>query len=148
MKVILKQDIKKLGNMGDLVEVNDGYARNFLIPRGMGEEATTDKVKQLKEKKASQKARDDKAKQAAEARKKNLQGKQVRLAVSAGEKGKLFGSVTGAQIADAVKAQFGTEVNKKDLKLDETVKQVGEYKFKIRLHTGVEAQMTLKVEAE
>lgn len=148
MKIILKQDVKKLGNAGDLVEVNDGYARNFIIPRGLGEEATTGRVKQLKEKKASQKARDDKAKQEAEARKKHLQGKQVRLTVSAGEKGKLFGSVTGAQIADAVKAQFGTEVNKKDLKLADAVKQVGEYKFKIRLYTGVEAEMTLKVEAE
>lgn len=148
MKVILMQDIKKLGNMGDLVEVNDGYGRNFLIPRGLAEEATPEKMKQLKEKKASLKAREDKFRQEAETLKKHLQGKQVRLAVSAGEKGKLFGSVTGAQIADAVKAQFGTKINKKDLKLDDVVKQVGDYKFRIRLCTGVEADMTLRVEAE
>lgn len=148
MKVILKQDVKKLGNAGDLLEVNDGYARNFLIPRGLADEATSGRVKQLKEKKASQQARDEKEKQEAEALKKHLQGKQVRLAVSAGDKGKLFGSVTGAQIAQAVSKQFGSEVNKKDLKLDEQVKQVGEYKFRIRLYPGVEAEMTLKVEAE
>lgn len=148
MKVILKQDVKKLGNAGDLLEVNDGYARNFLIPRGLADEATSGRVKQLKEKKASQQARDEKEKQEAEALKKHLQGKQVRLAVSAGDKGKLFGSVTGAQIAQAVSKQFGSEVNKKDLKLDEQVKQVGEYKFRIRLYPGAEAEMTLKVEAE
>ena len=103
---------------------------------------------QLNEKKASQQARDEKEKQAAEALRKHLQGRQVRLAVSAGDRGQLFGSVTGAQIAQAVTDQFGSEVNKKDLKLDEQVKQVGEYKFRIRLYPGVEAEMTLKVEAE
>ncbi len=148
MKVILKQDVKKLGNMGDLVEVNDGYARNFLIPRGLGEEATTGRVKQLREKKASKKARDEKERQQAEEVRKHLQGKQVRLAVSAGEKGKLFGSVTSAQIAKAVSDQFKTKVSKKDLKVDDAVKQVGEYKFRVRLYAGVEAEMSLKVEAE
>jgi len=84
----------------------------------------------------------------AEESKKKLGGKVVKIKVNTGEGGKLFGSVTNAQIADALTSQYGVPVDKKDLKMEDTVKQTGEYKFKVRLYTGVDAEMILKVESE
>jgi large subunit ribosomal protein L9 len=148
MKVILKQDVNKIGRKGDLLEVADGYGRNFLIARGLAEEATDGKVRELEQMQKTQKIKDDKKLKIAEEARKKLGGKVVRVKVNTGEGGKLFGSVTTAQIAEAMTAQFGVPVDKKDLKIEETVKQVGEYKFKAKLYTGVEAEMTLKVEPE
>ena len=148
MKVILKQDVNKIGKKGDLLEVADGYGRNFLISRGLAEEATDSRVKELHQMQRIQKVKDDKKLKIAEETKKKLGGKVVRIKVNTGEGGKLFGSVTTAQIAEAIGAQFVVPVDKKDLKMEETVKQTGEYQFKVKLYTGVEAEMTLKVESE
>lgn len=148
MKVILKQDVNKIGKRGELLDVADGYGRNFLIARGLAEEATEGKVRELQQMQKTQKIKDDKKIKAAEEAKKKLGGKVVRIKVNSGEGGKLFGSVTNAQIADVLTTQYGIPVDKKDLKLDETVKQTGEFPFKVRLYTGVEAEMTLKVESE
>ena len=148
MKVILKQDVAKVGKKGDLVEVSDGYGRNFLVGRGLGEEATPGKLREYQEFQKTQKARDDKRQKSAEEMKKKLGGKLVSVKVSAGEGGKLFGSVTSAQVAEALSAQFGAGIDKKDIKLDESIKQAGSYAFKIKLYPGVEAEMTLKVESE
>ena len=148
MKVILKQDVAKVGKKGDLVEVSDGYGRNFLVGRGLGEEATPGRLREYQEFQKTQKARDDKRQKSAEEMKKKLGGKLVSVKVSAGEGGKLFGSVTSAQVAEALSAQFGAGIDKKDIKLDESIKQAGSYAFRIKLYTGVEAEMTLKVESE
>ncbi|MDO5562076.1 MAG: 50S ribosomal protein L9 [Synergistaceae bacterium] len=148
MKVILKQDVSKVGRRGEIIEVSDGYGRNFLIARGLAEEATSGKVRENQEMKKTQKVKDDKKTAAAEASKKKIGGKIVSIKVNAGDGGKLFGSVTTAQIADAVTAAYGVPVDKKDIKIDEQIKQAGTYPFKIRLHIGVEADMTLKVETE
>ena len=148
MKVILKQDVNKIGKKDDLLEVADGYGRNFLIARGLAEEATEGKVRELQQMQKTQKIKDDKKLKIAEEARKKLGGKVVRIKVNTGEGGKLFGSVTNAQIADVLKAQYGIPVEKKDLKMDETVKQTGEFSFKVKLYTGVEAGMTLKVESE
>ncbi|EHL63827.1 50S ribosomal protein L9 [Cloacibacillus evryensis] len=148
MKVILKQDVAKVGKKGDLVEVSDGYGRNFLVGRGLGEEATPGKLREYQEFQKTQKARDDKRQKSAEEMKKKLGGKLVSVKVSAGEGGKLFGSVTSAQVAEALSAQFGAGIDKKDIKLDESIKQAGSYAFRIKLYPGVEAEMTLKVESE
>ena len=148
MKVILKQDVNKIGKKGDLLEVADGYGRNFLISRGLAEEATDSRVKELHQMQRIQKVKDDKKLKIAEETKKKLGGKVVRIKVNTGEGGKLFGSVTTSQIAEAIGVQYVVPVDKKDLKIEETVKQTGEYKFKIKLYTGVEAEMTLKVESE
>jgi len=148
MKVILKQDVNKIGKKGDLLEVADGYGRNFLIARGLAEEATDSRVKELHQMQKTQKVKDDKKLKIAEDAKKKLGGKVVKIKVNTGEGGKLFGSVTTAQIAEAIGTQFAVPVDKKDLKIEETVKQIGEYKFKVKLYTGVEAEMTLKVESE
>ena len=148
MKVILKQDVNKIGKKGDLLEVADGYGRNFLIARGLAEEATEGKIRELQQMQMTQKIKDDKKLKIAEESKKKLGGKVVKIKVNTGEGGKLFGSVTNAQIADALTSQYGVPVDKKDLKMEDTVKQTGEYKFKVRLYTGVDAEMILKVESE
>ncbi|MCD7951612.1 MAG: 50S ribosomal protein L9 [Synergistaceae bacterium] len=148
MKVILKQDVAKVGKKGELIEVSDGYGRNFLIGRGLAEEATAGRMREYQEYQKTQKARDDKRQKAAEDMKKKLGGKLVSVKVSAGEGGKLFGSVTSAQVAEALSAQFMVNIDKKDIKLDESIKQAGSHTFRIKLYPGIEAEMTLKVETE
>ena len=148
MKVILKQDVAKIGKKGELLDVSDGYGRNFLVGRGLAEEATPGKVREYEELKKTQKVRDDKKQKAAEELKKKLGGKVVTVKVSAGEGGKLFGSVTTAQVADSLNAEYASAIDKKDIKLDDAVKQAGTYSFKIKLYPGVEAEMSLKVETE
>lgn len=148
MKVILKQDVNKIGRKGELLEVADGYGRNFLIARGLAEEATAGKIREAQELEKTQKLKDDKRIKLAEETKKKIGGKVIKIKVNAGDGGKLFGSVTSAQVADAVSSQFGVTVDKKDLKLDESIKQAGDYPFKVRLCTGIEAELTLKVETE
>ncbi|MBP8633235.1 MAG: 50S ribosomal protein L9 [Synergistaceae bacterium] len=148
MKVILKQDVNKIGKKGELLEVADGYGRNYLIARGLAEEATEGRIRELQQMQMTQKIKDDKKLKIAEESKKKLGGKVVKIKVNTGEGGKLFGSVTNAQIADALTSQYGVPVDKKDLKMEDTVKQTGEYKFKVRLYTGVDAEMILKVESE
>lgn len=148
MKVILKQDVNKIGLKGELLDVSDGYGHNFLIARGLAEEATAGKIREHQEKQKSQKLKDDKKLKLAEDTKKKICGKVIKMKVKAGEGGKLFGSVTSSQMADAVLSQFGVSVDKKDIKLDESIKQAGNYNFKIKLHPGVDAELTLKVETE
>lgn len=147
MKCILLEDVQKLGKKGELVEVSDGYGRNFLIPRGLAEEATKGRIAELRQKERSKKAKDDKAREEAEAAKRYLQGKAVKVGASAGEKGKLFGSITSAQIAEAIEKQFKVKVNRKDIKIDEHIKEIGSYPVSIRLFPGVEVEMTVAVEA-
>lgn len=148
MKVILTQDVNKVGHKGDLVEVSDGYAQNFLFKKNLAQEGTPAKVKEWEDQQRAKKAREAKAEQSAIEAKKKIGGKKVSVKMSAGEEGKLFGSVTSQQVASAIEAQLSVSVDKKDIKLDETIKQLGMYPFKIRLYTGVEAELTLSVEAE
>jgi len=148
MQVILKKDVNKIGKAGQLLEVSDGYARNFLFPRDLAEEATAGKIADLNARQQSRKAREDKEKQAAEEKKKLLQDKVLHVTASAGESGKLFGSVTAAQIAEALLAQYMVKADKRDIKLAEPVKQPGNHAVSIRLHAGVQADMTLSVEVQ
>jgi len=146
MKVILVKDVNKLGKSGDKIEVADGYARNYLIARGLALEATSGLIAEVDSRKASEKAREVKLKKEAEVIKKQIQGKTVSIHVNAGEKGKLFGSVTSAQIAEALKNSFKLDIDKRGIKLPEAVKQAGEYPVAIHLYREVDAQMTLLVE--
>ena len=141
MKVILKQDVAKVGKKGELIEVSDGYGRNFLVGRGLADEATPGKVREYQEHQKTQKAKDDKRQKAAAELKKTRGGKVVTVKASAGEGGK-------AQVAEALGAQFGCSVDKKDIKLDDSIKQAGSFAFKIKLYPGIDAEMTLKVETE
>ena len=146
MRVIFKKDVDKVGKAGQLLEVNDGYARNFLIPRGLAEEATAGKIADLNARQQSRMAKEEKERHAAEENKKHLQGKVVRVSASAGENGKLFGSITAAQVAEAIEAQHRIKIDKRDVKLSESVKQAGNHIISLRLYAGVQADMTLSVE--
>lgn len=145
MKVILKADVKKVGAAGSLLDVSDGYARNFLFPRGLAEEATPGRIAAWKEEQAHKKAREEKNRQAAGQARQEIQGKAVRIEARGGDNGKLFGSVTTAQIADALMEQYGLAVDKRDIKVDDAIKQPGNYPFTLKLHSGVHAGMTLTV---
>jgi large subunit ribosomal protein L9 len=148
MQVILKKDVDKIGKAGQLLEVSDGYARNFLFPRGFAEEATAGKVAEMQELRQNRKIKEDKEKSAAEEDKKRLQGKVIRVSASAGENGKLFGSITTAQVAEALEAQHGVKADKRGVKLAEPVKQAGSHPVSVRLYAGVQADMTLSVEIQ
>lgn len=148
MKVILKEDVSKLGSKGDMVEVSDGYARNFLFKKGLAVEGTPGKRKEWEEQQAVKKSREAKQAKTAEEVKKIIGGKQVTVKMSAGDEGRLFGSVTAAQIASAVCEQYSVSVDKKDVKIDDAIKQLGSYPIRIKLYTGIEAELTLSVVAE
>jgi len=148
MKVILKQDVNKLGASGDLVEISDGYARNFLFPRDLAVEATSERMKEWKDKEAARKKKEIRLEKEARELQKKLSGRAVKVKASIGEKGRLFGSVTAANVAESIAAQLGVEVEKKNLRMPDAVKQIGSYPYTVRLHPGIEAEMTLIVEGE
>lgn len=148
MKVILKEDVNKIGKKGELLEVSDGYARNYLLPRGLAEEATEGRQKEWEARRKGLALKADRAEKAAQETKRTLQGKQVVLKASAGDSGKLFGSVTTAMIAQAIFAQLKIKVEKKDIRVSETIRQVGRYDLLVRLYSNVEAEMSVLVEAE
>ena len=146
MKVILKSDVNKLGKAGSLLDVSDGYARNFLLPKNLAIEATPGKISEWKAEQARLKAKDEKLHQEAVELQKKLQGKSVNIIGKAGENGKLFGSITPSQIAEALEAQHGLkDFDKRNIKIDEVVKQPGNFKFSLKLYPGVQAEMTLIV---
>jgi large subunit ribosomal protein L9 len=148
MRVILKKDVDKIGKAGELLEVSDGYARNFLLPKNLAEEATAGKITELQSLQQNRKMKEDKEKSAAEENKKRLQDKAIRVFASAGENGKLFGSVTAAQIAEALEAQYRVKIDKRNIKLAEPVKQPGNHSVGVRLYAGVQVDMTLSVEVQ
>ena len=131
MKVILTQDVRGKGKKGQMIEAAEGYARNYLIPRGVAVPATADAVNTMK---LRDKAKADaEAKAAAEAIAEKLQGCQVKIAAKGGNEGKLFGAVTSAAIADALKAQYDMDVDSKKLVIDEPIKSFGSYQVKAKL---------------
>lgn len=145
MKVILKEDVKGTGKKGDLVRVADGYAKNFLIKKGLAVAADAAAVneKKTKDEAVAHHAQVllDQAKEAAA----KLSGKTVTVTAKAGEKGKLFGKITSKEIASAVEKDFGMEVNKKKITLENEIKTFGTFPFELKLHTGVSAQMFVTV---
>lgn len=133
MKVILKQDVKGKGKKGQMIEAAEGYARNFLIPKGMAVEATADAINTMNlQAKAKAKA-DAEAKAEALAIAEKLKACQVKIAAKGGSEGKLFGAVTSAAIADALKAQYDMDVDSKKLVIDEPIKSFGSYQVKAKL---------------
>ena len=133
MKVILKADVRGKGKKGQMIEVAEGYARNFLLPKGLAVLATADAMNTMRlQEKAKAKA-DAEAKAAAEAIAEKLQGCQVKIAAKGGSEGKLFGAVTSAAIADALKAQYDMDVDSKKLVIDEPIKSFGSYQVKAKL---------------
>lgn len=148
MKVILIKDVKGSGKAGDTLNVADGYARNFLLARGYAIEATAKNVNDLAGKKAAEQHRLEVAKSEAEAAAKKLNGAVLNIKAKAGQGGKLFGSVTGANISEMIKSQFGEEVDKKKIVLQSDIKAYGDYTAEIKFTQGVSAKLTVKVVPE
>ncbi len=145
MKVILTQDVKKVGKKGELIEVKDGYARNALFPKGLAVEANAVNLNQRKlEQKAEDKRKQqelDEAKAIAEV----INDKEVKLSVKTGEGGKVFGSVTSKEIAEAIQKEFGVKVDKKKIQLKDAIKGLGGQKVTIKLHPSVLATISVLV---
>jgi large subunit ribosomal protein L9 len=144
MKIVLRADVEHLGQKGDLVEVADGYARNFLVPRGLALRATSGIQKQADAMRRNRDVRDRRERDAAQAVADQLIAPVIRLTARAGEGGRLFGSVTSSDIAAAVHEQIGIEVDRRHIALDEPLKELGVTEVSVRLHPEVTA--TLRVE--
>jgi large subunit ribosomal protein L9 len=148
MKVVLRADVDNLGNKGDLVDVADGYARNYLVPRGLALRATTGIQKQADAMRRNRDARDRREREAAEAIAAQFAGKPVLITARAGAEGKLFGSVTAADIASAVQTQTGAEIDRRKVTLEEPLKELGIVEVPVRLHPDVVATVQVEVIAE
>ena len=148
MKVVLLQDVKDLGKKEQLVNVSDGYARNYLFPRKLAAEATSGKLKELEEKKNAEMIKKDKEKQAAKELADKLGKMEVNFKVKAGENGKLFGSITSKDVADALKSQHKTEIDKKKIVLHDAIKALGTYKVEIKVYPEISALINVKVEEQ
>lgn len=148
MKVILLEDVKALGKKGDICDVSDGYARNFIIPRKKGLEATSDNLNNLKLKKANDAKVAQENLEAAQALAKELEEKAIVLKVKVGEGGKLFGAIASKEIAAAVKEQTNLDVDKKKIVLAEPIKTLGHHDIKVKLHKDVAATLVVKVVEE
>ncbi len=145
MKVILQQDVKGQGKRGQLVEVSDGYARNYLLPRKLALEATAANLNVMKLQDKARREREAKEKAEAEATAERLQSCLIKVSARAGSEGRLFGAVTAQEIADALKEQFGIELAKNKIVLDEPIKQCGSYQVKCKLGYEVSGQLNLIV---
>ena len=148
MKVILLQDVKSLGKEGEIVNVNDGYARNFIIPKRLGVEANSKNMNDLKLKKNNEEKIAKENKEAAEKLAGELKAGQVALKIKVGEGGKAFGSVSAKEIAAAVKDQMGLDVDKKKIQLKETLKTLGTHNVPIKLHPEVTAELKVEIKEE
>ena len=145
MKVILLEDVKALGKKGQIVNVNDGYARNFILPKKLGVEANNKNLNDLKLKKANdEKIAQEQLEEAQELGKKIEAGK-VELAIKVGEGGRTFGSVSTKEIAAAVKEQMGYDIDKKKIQLKEAIKTLGTHNVPVKLHTKVTAEVKVVV---
>ena len=144
MKVVLRADVEHLGQKGDLVDVADGYARNFLVPRGLALRATAGIQKQADAMRRNRDARDRRERETAQAIADQLTP-QIQIQARAGEGGRLFGSVTSADIAAAVLAQLGVDVDRRHISLDEPLKELGVSEVAVRLHPEVTATLHVEV---
>ena len=147
MEVILREDIDRLGNRGQVVKVADGYARNFLLPKRLAVAATDANRKIVEQERQAHLRREAKQKSEAEDLSKLLTGVTVTIAQKAGENDQLFGSVTSKDVADAL-AQKNFTIDRRKVLLDEPIKQLGEFKVPVRLHKDVTAEVTVQVVKE
>lgn len=144
MKVVLKQDVKGLGKKGELVNTSDGYARNFLFPKGLACEANAQSMTELKNREQSEKYRIETETAAAKKAAAEISGKTIRITAKAGQNGKLFGSVTSKEIAEKISSEFGIKTDKRKIVVED-IKQFGTYEFEIKLYTGISAKLFVMV---
>jgi len=145
MKVILTQDVKKLGQKGRIIEVKDGYARNYLLPKGLAEEATESNLNIIKGQKEAEKIKKEKELEKARSMAKIVNNTVVEIKAKAGENGKLFGSITSMDIAENLRKNFNLDIDKKKINLTEPIKSLGAYETEVKLYPGVSAVLKIKI---
>lgn len=148
MQVILLEDVKKLGRKGDVVKVAEGYARNFLIPKGLAVEATKGKMKDLEHQQRILDEQKKKIEEQALALERQMDGLKVTIQTRVGDAGKLFGAINNKDIAEALQKQHGLSVDKKRIALKNPIKALGEYPVTVKLHPVVQVQIVVEVVAE
>lgn len=145
MKVILLQDVPGTGKKNQVLNVSDGFARNYLLPRKWAVEASESSVKEIERRNAAQRQKELEERNAAESLAHSLKGKVITLSAKCGDKGRLYGGVTGQEIAQALKEQHGVEIDKRKIEVAGAIRTVGEYEVQITVYAGVKAQMKLSV---
>lgn len=148
MKVILKQDIKGVGKKDQIINANDGYARNFLFPKNLAVPADKGNMTNLQSKQSSEQHRKNLEKEAAIETKKKIEEVSLKIQVKSGENGKVFGSVTSKEIGDNLDKQYKIKVDKKKIILQEPIKNVGTFNIEIKLYDGVNAKLKINVIGE
>jgi large subunit ribosomal protein L9 len=148
MKVILEQDIKGTGKRGQILEISDGYARNYLFPRKLAKEATPGNVNAQKTADSANVHKKQVEHDQALALAKKLNGSKVEIKVRAGENGRLFGAITSKEVAEAIERQIGLKVDKKKIEMPEHIKQLGDYPVKLRVYAETLASITLTISAQ
>lgn len=144
MDVILKADVKGLGKKGEKVKASDGYARNFLFPKGLAVEANAQSLTELRNREQSNQHKIDVEVAAANDSKAKLQGKTIKITAKAGSNGKLFGSVTSKEVAAEIAKQYAVKVDKRKISMDD-IKTFGSFKIEVKLYTNIVAEMTVMV---
>ena len=140
MKVILLQDVKKIGKKGDVIEASDGYARNFLFPRKLAQEASDSNMHILNNKKENERKQKLAELEAAQKLASELKGKEIKIEAKTGESGKLFGAITSKDVAELIKEQYRIEIDKKKIVMD-TIKLAGGYEIDVKLYPEVSTKM-------
>ncbi len=146
MEIILIQDVKSLGKKGEIVKVSDGYARNFILPKKLGLEANAKNLNDLKLQKAAQAKLEKEQLEAAQALGEKIEGSAVTVRIKTGENGKVFGSVSVKEIAEAMKEQLGLDVDKKKISIANPIRNEGTFSATVKLHPQVSSELTVKVE--
>ena len=144
MEVILKADVKGLGKKGEKVKASDGYARNFLFPKGLAVEANAQSLTELRNREQSNQHKIDMEVAAANDSKSKLQGNVIKITAKAGNNGRIFGSVTAKEVAAEIDKQFAVKVDKRKITMDD-IKNFGSYKIQVKLYTNIVAEMTVMV---
>jgi len=147
MRIVLRDDVDNLGKKGEIVDVADGYARNYLVPRGLALKASSGSQKQADAMKRNREARERRDREGAQALAAQFEGRTITIKARAGGEGRLFGSVTANDIAEAVQKQTGADIDRRKLTLDEPLKELGGVDLQVRLHPDVVATIHVEVEA-
>ena len=145
MKVILLQDIKGTGKKDQVLEISDGYARNYLLPRKLAREATAEAINSVEQSKSADRHRQEVKRAEAEKQARDLKGKVIQLSVRGGENGKIYGSVTNDQLASAIREQLGFEIDKRKIEGEEPIKNAGQAFITLKLMAGVSTRMIVNV---
>ncbi len=148
MKVILLEDLKNLGEKNSIKEVKDGYARNYLLPKGLAVEATKSNISMINSKKEAEKIKKDKELENAQTLVDKLNNAAVEIKAKAGENGKLFGSITTMDIAETLKKDLGIEIDKKKISMPEAIKNLGNYEVEIKLYPGISSIVKVNIVEE